>query len=110
MTRAPSGPLGRDSLMVKIEYGKSDKWRSGHCCICKKELKPQHPRVNGTATLLDEVLARPDPLEVLEKWTHNAAPLLDGWEEQWNEYKSILEDIRTNPDAVIKRGKSEGWL
>jgi hypothetical protein len=44
--------------MVKIEGGKSAKWYSGHCCICKRELKPQQPRVTGTATMMDDSIVK----------------------------------------------------
>ena len=44
--------------MVKIEYGKSEKWRSSHCCICKKQLRPQQARVNGMATMLDDSVVK----------------------------------------------------
>ncbi|MHB8053405.1 MAG: hypothetical protein ACYDEZ_09010 [Methanoregula sp.] len=40
--------------MVKIAYGKSDKWQAAHCCICSKPIRPQENRVKGTATLLDD--------------------------------------------------------
>jgi hypothetical protein len=40
--------------MVKIEGGKSVRWYSSHCCICKKELKPQQTRVKGVATMMDD--------------------------------------------------------
>jgi hypothetical protein len=40
--------------MVKIEGGKSTRWYENHCCICKRELKPQQARVNGTATMMDD--------------------------------------------------------
>jgi hypothetical protein len=39
--------------MVKIEGGKSTRWYGSHCCICKRELKPQNARVSGTATMMD---------------------------------------------------------
>jgi hypothetical protein len=40
--------------MVKIEAGKSRKWYSCHCAICKKYLRPTTPRVSGTAVLMDD--------------------------------------------------------
>jgi hypothetical protein len=40
--------------MVKIEGGKSTRWYENHCCLCKRELKPQNARVKGTATMMDD--------------------------------------------------------
>ena len=44
--------------MVKIAYGKSNKWRSTHCCICSKPIRPQENRVKGEATLMDDNVIR----------------------------------------------------
>jgi hypothetical protein len=45
--------------MVKIEGGKSAEWYASHCAICKRELKPQQPRVHGTATLTRDDITIP---------------------------------------------------
>jgi hypothetical protein len=57
----------------------------------------------------------PDPLEVLEKWRDHTKYNVDphdksDWCELWFEESSIIKELRTNPDAVIARGKEEGWL
>ena len=44
--------------MVKIAYGKSARWYSRTCCICKKQLRPQQARVNGMATMLDDSVVK----------------------------------------------------
>jgi hypothetical protein len=42
---------------MKVEYGKSSKWYSENCCICKKKLSVNEPQVTGKATFLnDEVV------------------------------------------------------
>ena len=57
--------------------------------------------------LKDEVLTRPDPLEVLEKWR---ATQINSYEGLWKMETSFIKELRDNPDAVIARGKKEGWL
>jgi hypothetical protein len=61
--------------------------------------------------LWDEVLARPDPLEVLEKWREYRFGLVpfDSPDMLISE-SEIISDLKTNPDAVIAKGKVEGWL
>ena len=63
---------------------------------------------------IDTVLARPDPLEVLEKWAWFTKDNLDyGYYEDTvyiSEMQKFIQEYRTNPDAVIARGKEEGWL
>jgi hypothetical protein len=64
------------------------------------------------ANALEEVLARPDPLEVLEKWMNckDAIFTEDGTTMKVWQIIDLVKELRTNPDAVIARGKEEGWL
>jgi hypothetical protein len=57
--------------------------------------------------ILRKVATRPDPLEVLEKWR---ATQINSYEGLWKMETSFITELRTNPDAVIARGKSEGWI
>jgi hypothetical protein len=51
--------------------------------------------------MVDTVLARPDPLEVLRSW-------LRVHPEQG--ITTLIRQLQDNPDAVIAKGKAEGWL
>jgi len=69
--------------------------------------------------LADEVLARPDPLALLEAWTQYEFRKIcrcDGYEETIDFLKNlvyyqqeIINNIRTNPDAVRETGIAKGW-
>lgn len=64
--------------------------------------------------LMEKILTRPDPLEVLEKWAIATHDNLDYAYYDDTVYVSdlqkIIKQLSTNPGAVIKRGKDEGWL
>ena len=57
----------------------------------------------GANVLIDEVMERMEPVEVLEKWIQHRS-------RNAYELENMLHALRTTPDAVIARGKEEGWL
>ena len=64
------------------------------------------------AGIKNKILARPDPLEVLEAYTYHRyiknQICEKGLDEYW-EIRTIITELHENPDAVIARGKKEGW-
>jgi hypothetical protein len=65
----------------------------------------------GTNALMNKVIARPDPLEVLIKWReHSVGDTRHLSLYEIEKEDEIIKALRTNPGAVINRGKEEGWL
>ena len=73
----------------------------------------------GANRLEDEVLERPDPLEVLETWTQHEFKKLyqnEGYEEVIDFLKNlvyyqqeIINRLHKNPQEVVKEGIRDGW-
>jgi hypothetical protein len=74
-------------------------------------VKEVRPIADKRMKIIKKILDRPDPLEILEKWIddgityYRTDPPISSLS-----VKKMLQEIRDDIDAVIKRGESEGWL
>jgi hypothetical protein len=75
--------------------------------VTKEELEQIRFGCDATK-MMNEVLARPDPLTLLEawrKWSVSNVKL----SEMWVEETLIINEIRNRPEAVREQGIKEGW-
>jgi hypothetical protein len=58
----------------------------------------------GANALMDEVLSRPDPLEVLEKWRAKQNPIFNqDFVDLWYIHElRFIKELRTNPDEICR--------
>ena len=110
-------PVTKEEL-GQIRYDCDDVDR--HCEDCRFETSEEHLCNFDTVGLIDEILSRPDPLELLQKWTQYEFQKIvgcEGYEEVIDFLKNLVYDqqeiinqLRTNPSAVREQGIREGWL
>jgi len=73
-------------------------WGEGHNLPCS---------FIGANALMDEVLTRPDPLEILEAWRRFMPERLSC--NVWDAEYRIIKKLRENPEMVMQQGIEEGW-
>jgi hypothetical protein len=65
----------------------------------------------GANILIDEVMERANPMEVLKKWMESCdGGYYEKGKDEFNAINKFIKEIHTDPDSVIARGKEEGWL
>lgn len=69
-------------------------------------------KFKGANILMDEVVARTDPLEVLEKWVQQYYEYHSDWSIDILKapMANIIKRLRENPQSVVEEGIKNGWL
>lgn len=68
---------------------------------------PQVCQYERRLEILKRIEARPDPLELLEKWLRVQYEL--SGEIDISKVRVFVKRLRTNPEAVREQGIQEGW-
>jgi len=60
---------------------------------------------------MDEVIARPDPLALLEAWREwkDTNWIVGCGADVWCEEAKFIKRLHNNPETVIQQGIEEGW-
>jgi hypothetical protein len=74
--------------------------------VTKEELEQIRYGCDATK-MMEEVLARPDPLALLEAWRKK--PLFILIAKRWDMEQGIIRKLRNNPSAVREQGIRDGW-
>jgi hypothetical protein len=74
--------------------------------VTKEELEQIRFGCDATK-MMEEVLSRPDPLALLDKWLYVQYEL--SGEIDIQKVRLFVKLLRTNPEAVREQGIKEGW-
>lgn len=95
-------PVTREELMQIRTWRKANPLGEGHG---SQWLSMPYHEVDA---VMEDVLARPDPLALLDKWRDTIS--FDQWScgKVWEMERELIKQLRENPEAVRKQGLKKG--